>query len=87
MNDPVNGKALLLADDDGKSYDVKREEASLVVTLPKDFPDAIDTVLVLDIVGKAIVVGPPTIEPASGSIFLENIEVSMSTPSDDVDIR
>ena len=80
MNDPVNGKAILLADDDGKSYDVKREEASLVVTLPKEFPDAIDTVLVLDIVGKAIVVGPPTIEPASGSIFLENIEVSMSTP-------
>jgi alpha-L-fucosidase len=87
MNNPVNGKAHLLADDDGKTYDVKRDEASLIVTLPRTLPDAIDTVLVLDIVGEAIVVGPPTIEPAPGSVFLDDIGISMSTPSDEIDIR
>lgn len=87
MNEPLDGGARLLADLNGKTLDVHRDEASLVVSLPKSLPNEIDTVLVLDIVGEAIVVGPPTIEPAAGSIFIETLEVAISTPSSEIDIR
>ena len=79
--------AYLLADPGGGHLPVRREGADLVITLPPTLPDAIDTVIVLDIEGEAVVVGPPSIEPGDGAIFVGEVEVSLETPSDEVEIR
>ncbi|MGA1044642.1 MAG: PA14 domain-containing protein, partial [Phycisphaerales bacterium] len=65
----------------------RREAADLGSTLPSPLPDAIDPVGVLDIAGEAVVVGPPTIEPGDGAIFVGELEVALATPSDEVEIR
>ncbi|MGA1633086.1 MAG: PA14 domain-containing protein, partial [Phycisphaerales bacterium] len=79
--------AYLLADPGAGHLAVRREGADLVITLPPTLPDAIDTVVVLDIAGEAVVVGPPTIEPGDGAIFVGELEVALATPSDEVEIR
>lgn len=79
--------AYLLADPGAGHLPVRREGADLVITLPPTLPDAIDTVIVLDIEGEAVVVGPPSIEPGDGAIFVGEVEVTLATPSDEVEIR
>ena len=79
--------AYLLADPGAGHLAVRREGADLVISLPANLPDAIDTVVVLDIEGEAVVVGPPSIEPGDGAIFVDAIEVALASPSDEVEIR
>ena len=87
--------AYLLADPGAGALAVRREGADLVVALPPTLPDAIDTVVVLDIEGEAVVVGPPQIEVASHDagdaasphIFVGATRVAMASPSEEVDIR
>jgi ribosomal protein L24E len=79
--------AYLLADPGAGHLVVRREGADLVIALPSTLPDAIDTVIVLDSEGEAVVVGPPSIEPGDGAIFVGEAEVTLATPSDEVEIR
>ena len=44
-------------------------------------------IIVLDIVGEAVVVGPPSINPGTGAIFIDSLDIVLATPSDEVDIR
>ena len=87
MNQPIGSGAHLLADPDGATLPVHRDEASLVVTVPESLPDDIDTVVYLDIAGEAVVVGAPAITPDSGSIFIDSIDVSVSIPSEEITVR
>ena len=87
MNTLASKGAHILGDPDAGEFDVKREDASLLLTIPKTLPDHIDTVFVLDIQGTAVVVGPPMIGSKSGSIFIDSIEVIIDSTSKDVEIR
>ncbi|MCH2160650.1 MAG: alpha-L-fucosidase [Phycisphaerales bacterium] len=87
MNEPLDGGAYLLANPGAGALDVRREGASLVVALPGKIDDPIDTVITLDIVGSALVVGAPTFAPDKGTIFVDSLAVQINTPSDEVDIR
>ncbi|MGA1401420.1 MAG: alpha-L-fucosidase, partial [Phycisphaerales bacterium] len=75
--------AYLLADPGAGHLAVRREGADLVIALPSTLPDVIDTVVVLDIAGEAVVVGPPTIEPGDGAIFVGALEIALASPSDE----
>ena len=87
MNQPLDGGAYLLANPGAGALDLRRDGASLVVSLPEQLDDPMDTVVTLDIVGPAVVVREPSISPAPGSIFVDRIRVSLDTPSRDVQLR
>ena len=87
MNQPISKGAYILSDPGRADYMVQREGASLVISLPDRIDNEFDTVFVLDIEGEAIVVGPPQIMPSSGSIFIDSIQITLESPSDDVTIR
>lgn len=86
MNKPLSKGATILGDS-SNILPVRRDNASLLITLPETLPDEVDTVVVLDIKGAATTVGPPDIEPPSGSIFIDAIQVTLASPSDEIDIR
>ena len=69
------------------TFAISRDGANLEVALPESLPDPIDTVVVVDIKGPAVVVGPPSYSPATGALFINTMEVSMASPSSDVVIR
>lgn len=87
MNAPLDAGAYLLADPSAGALAVRREDASLLVRLPETLSDAIDTVVVLDLEGEAIVVTAPIVSPASGALFIDTLEINLHSPSDDVSIR
>jgi alpha-L-fucosidase len=84
--------AYLLADPGAGAFAVRREGADLVIALPPTLPDAIDTVVVLDLEGEAVVVGPPVVEVdgreiEGAAVFVERATVSFDSPSEAVEIR
>jgi len=78
-------QAYLLADQQ-KFFSVTREEDALVVTLPAAAPDSCNSVVVLDIAGRPDVSHPPKIE-AEVDIFVEAINVALSSDRENVEIR
>ena len=86
LNDPVERGAYLLATPGAGPLAVERAGADLVIRLPEGMSPGIDTVLVLDIEGPAIVVEAPSID-VTEPIFLESTTLNFSAVSDDVEIR
>jgi alpha-L-fucosidase len=86
LNDPVERGAFLLANPGAGPLTVEREGADLTIRLPEGMSVEIDTVLVLDIEGPAIVVDAPSIDVAE-PIFLESTMLKFSAASDEVEIR
>jgi alpha-L-fucosidase len=84
INDPK--RALLLADEGRGSLDVARDEDALVIRLPASEPDPTDSVVVLDVAGRADVVDPPRIEAAS-DIFIDAIDISATSDRGDAQVR
>lgn len=77
--------AYLLADPNQK-LDVKRNNDALVITVPAEAVDEINTVVVLNINGSANIVEPPEIK-AGAKIFKDEMEVSLSANGNDMNIR
>jgi alpha-L-fucosidase len=76
----------LLSDPENKSLEVKREEDALVISVPSEAPDPVNSVVVLDIKGKPDVNNPPTIT-AEQNIFIDTLDVTVSTERRNVEIR
>jgi alpha-L-fucosidase len=79
-------QAYLLSDQQRSSLAVAREEDALVINIPNQAPEAYDSIVVLDIIGKADIGNPPTIE-SDANIFVETIEVSLKSDRENIEIR
>ncbi len=78
--------AYLLADADRSPLAVTRDEDALVIALPNEAPDSINSVVVLEIEGKPDINHPPEIK-ADFNIFVDEIEVTMTSDRENVQIR
>jgi len=78
--------AFLLGDPSRSPLATGRERDMLAVTLPATVPDAVDTVVVVDIKGKPDVAIAPTIS-APAPIFIDTLEVTVSSSQEDVELR
>ena len=79
-------EAFLLADEDRENLPIERQEDALLIKLPSEAIDKIDTVVVLDVTGRPDISEPPTIA-APCDIFVDALEVEITTPRDNVELR
>lgn len=83
-NEAVN--AYLLADQNQESITVWREEDALFMHLAAPQPDSINSVVVVDIKGKADISNPPEIL-AEHEIFLDKLLVTLKSERQNIEIR
>lgn len=83
FNEPIG--ASLLATPDAK-LNVDQSDDALVIELPETAPDDINSVVVLDIVGTPDVSQPPVIQ-ADASIFINELNVDITTDMQNAEIR
>jgi alpha-L-fucosidase len=98
FNWPSNGKLVLpgifnqprksyvLADVKKGALKVSRREDALVIDLPRSIPDSLNSVVVLDIMGNPDVSNPPMISSET-DIFVDALEVSVTSDRENVEIR
>lgn len=79
-------QAYLLADTGKNTLDVSRFEDALVIQLPHQAPDSINSVVVVDIIGRLDVTEPPSIT-AKHKIFIDDLDVTVSTDRENAEIR
>jgi alpha-L-fucosidase len=79
-------RAFLLADEEQRPLEVTRAEDALLIRVPSSAPDAHDSVVVLEVEGKADVNNPPTVS-AEFNIFTDAIEVRASSDRENVEVR
>lgn len=84
FNEPK--QAYLLADPKKARLKVVRQEDALAVSVPAEAPDPIDSVVVLDVTGKADVNNPPKIE-ADINLFVDSMDVAVTSNRENVQIR
>jgi hypothetical protein len=78
--------AYLLSDAGRRPLTVTRDEDALVVGVGAACPDTVDAVVVLDVIGEPDVAEPPSID-TSATIFIDSMEVAVTTPRRNVEIR
>ena len=78
--------AYLLADSEKAALPVTRREDVLAIGVPAEAPDAIDSVVVLDVDGRADVNEPPRITGRTG-IFVRSLEVTVTSDRENVQVR
>ena len=78
-------RAFLLADK-GKRLQAFNEEDNIVIAVPEDQPDPYSTVVALDLIGKPDVNDPPVIDIRQ-KIFIDEMNVSITSDRQNVDIR
>jgi alpha-L-fucosidase len=78
--------AYLLADASERNLKITREGMSLVIDLPSQAPDTINSVIALDIEGKPDVSNPPTIS-AEYDIFSDSLEVTINAEEQRSEVR
>ncbi len=79
-------QAFLLSDSRRTALNAARLEDALVIGVPAAAPDAIDSVVVLDVDGKPDVSDPPKIE-SDFDIFVDRMEVVVASERDNVQVR
>jgi alpha-L-fucosidase len=79
-------EAYLLSDPNKTKLNVEKKGDGLVISLPQTAPDSINSVVVLDVVGKTDVYNPPKIT-AKYNIFIDTLNVYTKAESPNVDIR
>ena len=83
LNDPV--KASLLAAP-GQTVSVSRDQDAIILALPESAPDPIDSVVVLDVRGRADVAVAPVIS-AEANIFVGALDVTVASDRERVELR
>jgi alpha-L-fucosidase len=76
----------LLADETKRPLSVSRNEDALIVEIPQVQPDTINTVVVLELKGKADISKPPKIDTEL-NIFIDTMSVVVTSERDNVEIR
>ncbi len=84
LSEPTS--AFLLGDASHARLPTGRDGDALVVTMPAAAPDAVDTVVVVDVKGKPDVALAPAIT-APASIFVDSLDVTVSTGQEGVELR
>lgn len=79
-------RAFLLADPNQEELPVTREEANLIISIPAKAVDPVNTVVVLDVEGEAVVYDAPHIEAAS-DIFTGTLDVDLTKTENVSEIR
>lgn len=79
-------KAFLLSDNKNGSLKIKRKEDALVIKVPSEAPDTINSVVVLDIIGKPDVAEAPEIL-VENHIFIDEVEANIVSERENVKIR
>ena len=79
------GQAFLLSDPTIKLNAFRKEDA-IVINIPQKVPDSINSVVAIDIVGKLDVNDPPVIS-AEYDIFIDEMDVSIVSPRENITIR
>ncbi len=79
-------QAYLLSDTNKSRLDLARNEDAILITLPAEAPDPIDTVVVLDIEGKPDVSDPPSFV-TDHDIFIDTLDIDLSSARENVEIR
>ena len=72
--------------DPGVRLTVTRREADLIIAVPKDPPDSINSIIVLDIKGQIDVNDPPVIT-SDWDIFIDDCDIQIVSDRKNVDIR
>jgi alpha-L-fucosidase len=84
FNEPKS--AFMLSDYDKAPLNVSRHEDALWIALPKQALDTINTVVVLDIIGKPDISYPPVIH-SDYMIFIDKIEPVLTSANNNFEIR
>jgi alpha-L-fucosidase len=84
LNEPKGAR--LLSAGEKSSLDMSRDGDALVVKVPREASDAIDSVVVLDIAGRPDVADPPVIGSKT-EIFIDELEVAVTSDRQGVEIR
>jgi alpha-L-fucosidase len=84
LNEPL--KAYLLADANQTPVNVSRSEDALVISLPPEMPDTINTVVVLDLSGKLDLTEPPEILSDFDS-FVDQLQVTLKSDRKNIEIH
>jgi alpha-L-fucosidase len=79
-------QAYMLANPNHRPLAVSRDEDALVIRVSEKAPDAINSVVVLDVAGKIDITSPPSIS-AKFDIFIDALEVTISSDRENVDLR
>ena len=77
--------AYLLSDPESE-LKVTRSGDALIISLPEKAPDSVNTVVVLDLKGKADIHIPPTIE-ADAPVFIDTLDIRLSSDRENIEIR
>jgi alpha-L-fucosidase len=77
--------AFVLADEKRTPLAVERKEDALIISIPAQAPNANNSVIILDVLGKADVNNPPTIK-ADGNIFIDTHEVTVKSEQENIEI-
>ena len=84
LNEPAGG--FLLADRSTGVLNASRRDDAIVIKLPAQAPDTIDSVIALDIKGKPDVTTPPVIS-ADTDIFVDTLDVAIKTDRERTELR
>jgi alpha-L-fucosidase len=79
-------QACLLADSKKAALKVNRKEDSLVIEVPAQAPDSLDSVIVLDVEGKPDVSDPPEIK-SEFDIFTDALDVAVASGRENIVVR
>jgi len=67
-----------------RALTAKRDEDALIISVPAQAPDAIDSVVVVDVAGKADINDPPVIQ-APNEIFTDSLDVAVASDRENVE--
>jgi alpha-L-fucosidase len=83
LNEPVNGHLLA---DPKVALNMERKEDALIISLPPKAPDAINSVIALELKGKLDLTDPPEIL-SDFDVFVDSLKVTLKTDREKVQIR
>jgi alpha-L-fucosidase len=84
LNEPK--VAYLLADKERLHLLVRRQEDALVIDVPAQAPDPINSVVVLEVRGAMDITSPPTISAAT-DVFINSLDIVVKSERENVELR
>lgn len=79
-------QSYLLSDVKKSTLESKKDEDAIVISVPSNPPDSLNSVVVLDILGKADINNPPAFQ-FENSIFIDSMYVELTSDRENIQIR